>query len=497
MKAVIYARYSSDNQREESIDAQVRACQAYCARQGIDVVGVYVDQALTATSDSRPDFQRMVRESAGAEWNAVVVHKLDRFARNRYDSVTYKRRLRLNGVRVISVLENIDATAEGSMLEAVLEGMAEYFSKNLSREVKKGQKENVLQKRTTGGLPPLGYDVDDEKRFVINENEARAVQLIFLWYLKGMGYKAIAKQLDAMGIKSKRGNSFSPVSIHDILKNEKYKGVLVSGKYARDEEGKFDRHSDGDADSVTRIEGGVPAIVPVEQWEEANRNMSSQTLTGRTHATHTYLLSGLIFCGSCGSPMGGHRSRNYTAYRCGGRHGAERCTMPDISTARVDNKVLEALRAHILGPDAINHLVPEMARIAHERGAEALLDYQAVKDGLTELDRQINSVVDAITAIGGSPALLAKLKDLEEKKRDSLNALVEVELDAQRYNVDAGGLRDVLERDAAIIESGNAEQMVQVIQRYVRRVTVRMIDGGPGRDREIDVELIIPQGIKS
>ena len=145
MRAVAYARYSSDNQREESIDAQVRAIKEFCKKEKIDLIKIYKDEAKTATTDDREDFLNMISDSSYKNFDAVIVHKLDRFARNRYDSAFYKKKLKENGARVISVLEYLDDSPESVILESVLEGMAEYYSKNLSREVMKGMKETALQ----------------------------------------------------------------------------------------------------------------------------------------------------------------------------------------------------------------------------------------------------------------------------------------------------------------------------------------------------------------
>ena len=157
-RAALYSRFSSDNQRTESIDAQLRAMHAYCEQHHFTIVNTYVDEARSATNDRRPSFQQMIADSAGKAFNIVLVHKLDRFARNRYDSAIYKRELKKNGVTVYSVLENLDSSPESIIMESVLEGMSEYYSQNLAREVMKELTENALQCKHNGGKPPLGYE---------------------------------------------------------------------------------------------------------------------------------------------------------------------------------------------------------------------------------------------------------------------------------------------------------------------------------------------------
>lgn len=122
MKAVIYARYSSDNQREESIEGQIRECAEYAKYNDMEIVGQYIDRAYSAKTDNRPDFQRMIKDSAEKRWNFILVYKLDRFSRNKFESVINRKKLSDNGVKVLSAMENIPDTPEGIILESLLEG---------------------------------------------------------------------------------------------------------------------------------------------------------------------------------------------------------------------------------------------------------------------------------------------------------------------------------------------------------------------------------------
>ena len=170
MNAVIYARYSSDNQREESIEGQIRECKTFAQRNGMTIVGEYIDRAKSSTTDKRPEFQRMIAESSKKAFEIIIVWKLDRFARNRYDSAHYKAQLRKNGVKVISATESISEGAEGVLLESVLEGMAEYYSKELGEKTLRGMTENALKCKHNGGLCPLGFTVDENKlRFYLEQ----------------------------------------------------------------------------------------------------------------------------------------------------------------------------------------------------------------------------------------------------------------------------------------------------------------------------------------
>lgn len=242
-KAAIYARYSSENQRDESIDAQIFAIEEYAKRNNIIIVATYIDRAKSATTADRPSFQEMIKMSETGLFDTIIVHKLDRFARSKYDSAIYKQRLKVNNVQLLSATENLDGTPESIILESVLEAMAEYYSKNLAREIMKGNMENAKKAVHCGGIPPLGYDIKD-KKLVINEHEAEAVRIIFEMYANGYGYSEIIKTLNQKGYETKIGKPFGKNSLFEILRNEKYKGTYTYNKSShKTAYGSYNRHS--------------------------------------------------------------------------------------------------------------------------------------------------------------------------------------------------------------------------------------------------------------
>ena len=177
-KAVIYARYSSDSQSEQSIDGQLRVCREYAERENIKIVDTYIDRAMTGTNDHRPDFQRMLRDSKKKGFEYLLVYKFDRFARSRHDSAVNKAILNRNGVKVISATEQISDTPEGIILEGMLESFAEYYSAELSQKVKRGRKESRIKGLYVGGRVPFGYSVEN-KIVKINEKQADIVRQVY------------------------------------------------------------------------------------------------------------------------------------------------------------------------------------------------------------------------------------------------------------------------------------------------------------------------------
>ena len=266
MRAVGYARYSSDKQRGESIVGQVRAMQVWADKNGVEIVKFYTDEAKSGTDDSRDEFQKMISELKDTKPNYVLTHKMDRFARNRYDSAVYKREIQKAGARYISVDQPIDDSPEGAILESLLEGMAEYYSKNLAREVMKGMEENAYKAQFNGGWVPLGCNITKEKQYVINNYEAETIRMIFSMKLAGKSYGAIADELNTRGRKTKRGRLWAKNSIYEILRNEKYCGTYVFNETPKKIDGKRNNRVKKPPEEVIRIDDAIPAIISKSEW---------------------------------------------------------------------------------------------------------------------------------------------------------------------------------------------------------------------------------------
>lgn len=359
---VAYCRFSSDNQRSESIDAQIRAIKDYCRKNRYVLTHIYRDEALSGTSDKRDQFQQMIEDSKDGLFNAVIVHKLDRFARNRYDSAIYKKKLKDNGVVVLSVLENLDDTPESIILESVLEGMNEYYSKNLAREVRKGLNENAIKCIHNGGIPPLGYNVTDDQHYSINEKEAAAVRLIFKMYSENYGYRLIADKLNELGFKTKLGRNFSVSSLHDIIANEKYRGVYVWNKRKSKKTGNHIYKND---DEIVKVEGGMPRIIDDDLFFKC-QSIKAKKIKPRRHSKHEYLLTGKVFCGKCGFAYCGsssYRNKNNTMtynYCCMNRKNNKQCDNKAINADKLEFAVLEAIKDNLLNDEAIKIIADKM-----------------------------------------------------------------------------------------------------------------------------------------
>lgn len=411
MNAVIYARFSSDNQSEESITAQIRACTEYAERNGYEIINTYIDRAFSARSDQRPEFQRMICDSSEKSFNAVIVHKIDRFSRDRYDHAIYRKELKKNGVRLISVLENLDDSPESVVLESVLEGFSEYYSRNLARETRKGLKEVALQAKLTGGRPPFGYDVDENNNYIINKLEADAVRQIFQACLNGQGYTQLIRDFEKRGIKSKMGKPFGKNSFNAILKNEKYMGRYVYypiGTYREK------------ISEPIIIEDAIPAIIDKKTFMEVQRIMESRKNTGRTIAVEPYLLSGILFCGECGAPMSGHRSKKSErityAYECSQNSRKKNCEMRSFSRDKLEGIICDYVEK-IISPEqlgGIKQYLKENQNIINRQNEGRIAN---LKKEITALDTKINNTIDLLIETK-SDKLKEKLSDLEKRQKD-------------------------------------------------------------------------------
>ena len=484
VKAVIYARYSSDNQREESIEAQVRAIKEYAEKNGIDIIKTYADEARSATIDNRPKFLDMINDSKSGEFGMVLVHKLDRFARNRYDSALYRKQLERNGVKLVSIMENLDDSPESIILESVLEGMAEYYSKNLARETMKGMKETALKGKSLGGTPPFGYDVSDDKTYVINEHEAKGVRMIFDMYTRGSKYSEIINELNRLGYKTKRGNKFSNNSLHDLLKNEKYIGNYVFNKTApKSHDGKRNSRKLKDDSEIVRLEGIIPAIIDKETFSLAQKRLNDNQKKGMYSAKRTYLLSGLIQCGHCGASVvaAALSGRDYSVYECSGRKRKKNCDLKSIRHDYIEGLVIDELTEKIFSKDGIERLVESIYNYALEQKESVNEEINYLEKKISETQKNIDNIVNAVAQGMMHESFKSKMDDLESDKsalqkqlneaRIKLNSSIPNKKEIKKYLVER---RDILKRDKI--------DKKKIVQKFVKKVTLYQ--------HEVKIELV-------
>lgn len=401
--AATYCRYSSHGQTEQSIEGQLRDNYDFAQREGYTIVAEYIDRARTGRSDNRDDFQRMIADAAKRGFSVVIVWKLDRFARNRYDSAIYKAQLKRYGVKVVSVKESITDSPEGIILEGLLESMAEYYSANLAQNIRRGQRESIAKGKFCGGTVPYGYKAMDG-RLVIDEKTAPYVRYIFDQYAKGVSKKEIIDAVNEKGMRTRRGGPITHNSLAIMLKNTtyigqfKYTGQIVPGL--------ADQLID--VDTFTRVQ---------EQLRIHAHAPAAST------AKVEYLLSGKAYCGLCGAAMIGVCGRSKTGamyyyYQCGNRNRRQGCKKRNERKDFVEWYVVEQTMQYILSPH-------RAARIAKAVVAEYKKEFSGsrideLEKALDQIDRELDKLVDALieTPKVAHGKIHARMETLGDQKAD-------------------------------------------------------------------------------
>ncbi len=399
MKAVIYARYSSHNQREESIEGQLRECYEYASKNEITVIKEYVDRALSGKTDNRPGFQRLIKDSEKKGFEAVIMYTLDRFARNRYDSAIYKAKLKKNGVKLIYVKQPMPDTPEGIILESVLEGYAEYYSANLARSIKRGMTENAL-KCYAMGAKVFGFDKGKDKKYHINEIEANIVRRVYELYADGNTGKSIAEWVNSQGMKTCFGKPFRYNYIYNILTNEKYIGVYRFGDVV--------------------IEDGIPPIVSKELYDKVQERLRHNNVTRQKgKAKEEYLLTTKVFCGHCGKMMIGESGTSktgkiYRYYKCSTRKKSSKCQKHSERKERLEKFVVQYTMDYVLNDETIDYIVEKAVEIAKEE-MENNVYLKGLYANLKDTEKRLNNLTAAIEKGLDASLVEDRIKELREE----------------------------------------------------------------------------------
>lgn len=426
-RAAVYARYSSHSQTDQSIEGQLAAARKYAETKGYEIVAEYCDRAKTGTNDNRAEFQRMLRDSDKHIWDVLIAWKIDRIGRNREELAFNKYRLRKNGVSVEYVAESVPDSPEGVILESVLEGMAEYYSLQLAQNIRRGMLESAKKGKKLG-TTPFGYRKSADGRYEIDEAKAPIVRAIFESYADGDTASEIIDQLNALGIRTARGNTFNRNSLWHLLHNVKYTGLYIGGK------------------GTVRIENAVPVIVEQELFDRVQEmtRRNRRAPASKWSATE-YILTGKIFCGKCGSPMlgeSGHgkQGRKYEYYKCIERKRTGGCDMRTVRKDMIEDLVLDHAIS-LLRSDGMIEMVTDAVWDYYERTDETSTKLSAIEAELAGTKKAIANLVTAVekgmpydAVSGRMEELRASCAALESAKADlELQEKVRLEKDQIRF----------------------------------------------------------------
>ncbi len=490
MRVVGYCRYSSEGQRDGySIEAQKEAVTLYCSTCGYELIKFYVDEAQSGTLDERDNFLEMINDTKRGEFDGIVVHKLDRFARNRYDSAIYGKILEDRGVKLFSVLEPIiaDNSPEALLFRGVVETVNEYYSRNLAREVLKGQKLAARDGRYLGGYVPFGYDIDKNKHYVINPNEARIVLEIYKKLDAGSTAADIARWLQTQNVLTRQKKEFTGQSIINLVKSPIYIGKYVWGATS----------SRANPTPIV-VENACEPIVPRDLFDRVNEVITARSRGPVSKNKGTdYILTGYLYCEKCGSHLYGFKStcnyklsngevRHYVAYkyRCAKSnnhsdlHRTDKnyvkppaCGLKMLPKEELEEFVGNALRQDIFSPEAIEFISTALRT-----------RLKSFTPGTPEAIKNINNQIRAVVTkqqrlldiyLEGSidkNTYTAKLQELKETM--SILSAEHSKMQAPSVDVSVEAIKNAIAKYSDSVSSNSVESTKMLLNTFVDHIDI-------------------------
>lgn len=418
MNAVVYARFSSHRQCEQSIEGQVAEAERFAATHDLKIIHVYADRALTGRNDNREQFQLMLSDAANKKFDALIVWKTDRIGRNKEEIALNKYHLKKNGVKIYYVAETIPDTPEGIILESVIEGMAAYYSEQLSQNVKRGQRASALKAQSTGGNRPLGYLTGPDKKFVIDPETAPTVKLVYELYAQGKTIAEIVKELNNKGLRTLRGRPFTHNSLRTVLKNEKYIGVYTY----KDE---------------IRLENAIPPIIDTDTFHKVQEMLKyNQRMAAHKNAKTDYILTEKLFCGKCGTMMVGvsgtsrHGIRHHY-YACT-KQKKKSCSKKAVRQMWIENLVLDYIIELLKDNELLEFIAENTYQYYLSRNTETAYT-ESLKKALLDTEKSISNLMRAIEQGIFNESTKNRMDELEEQKEELKSALT-----ASKLKMDLG-----------------------------------------------------------
>lgn len=413
--AVIYARYSSHNQREVSIEQQVRECMKHAAELGLHVVGTYEDRAISGKTDKRPNFQRMMRDAEKGKFQAVVAWKSNRIGRNMLQAMVNEAKLEDCGVKVFYAEEDFDDTAAGRFALRNMMNVNQFYSENMAEDITRGLYDNA-SKCMANGRQPLGYKRGEDGRVVLDEANAAVVREIFTRVAAGDLFVDIARDLNAQGIKTSKGANWNKGSFQSICQNERYRGIYIYGD--------------------VRVVDGIPRIVSDDLWyrvQEAMRMKKNPVGTRHRVGAEDYLLTGKLRCGHCGSYMTGvsGTSRNgelHYYYTCQKRRTEHACDKKNIRRDVIEPAVAQAIKMYCLTDDVIEWMADRTVEYWEKHDND--LQIEALEQQLEENKKATSNMLKAIEMGIITEATRTRMVELETEQ-----SRLSVQLNAAKEDV--------------------------------------------------------------
>lgn len=466
MIAAAYARYSTANQQETSIAAQLDGIRAYCEREGITLCAMpYIDEARSGTNLDRPGFQRLLADARAGKFGAVVVYDISRGSRDVADWFSFRREMQALGISVLSATNTLgDMDDPNAFLQELLSvGLGQHMVLQSRQKSIAGKRIRAERGLFCGGTPPLGYDVVGGQ-YVINPREAEAVRLIFERYAAGASYAEIIAEVERLGIRTKQGNRLERTALHDILKNERYTGRYI---WFDREERHMHKHVGRDNPDKIVIDGGIPPIISKEVYETVSERMTSNKAHRRT-SYRDYLLSGLIRCGECGSAMSGvttvSRGKAYPRYICLGKRTEKKCSLKNVKADELDSYIVKILREQILNEAVLDGAARRLSETLAKQSCLA----DDIKVEMERLERKNHALTELVLEVGLTPESKQQLIENEKHRQELEQRLADVEEPAPLTHDE---ILDILRADTQRLADDPA-CLTEMVRRYVQSVAV-------------------------
>lgn len=432
-KVAFYGRYSTTLQTEQSIEGQLHVCQKYAEQNDLQIIAEYVDRAISGTSDKRPQFQQMIADAANGKFEHILVYKLDRFARNRYDSALYKKKLRDHGVTVLSATEAISNTPEGIIMEGLLEAMDEYYSAELARKSRRGREESFRKGRFMPTHVPFGYKNIDH-HLVIDETTAPIARKIFERYADGDRLIDIEHWLNGLGVRNAAGNTWDECSLSRLLHRTYYYGEYKYGDF------------DGSVE--------CPAIITRELWDQVQNRLAESAKRRRENRTsYDYFLTGKLYCAVHNRMISGISSHygKYHRYRC---LDCRHVYPAEVFHDRVLNALLDYLNSDKLDQ------IAQSAFAAYTQDDD-VDERPAMETELKNVEKQLQNAVNAVLNGFASDSLKDTMQELEARKQQLRERIDDLQTPAPKFTVEQ--FRAILER----VASGSPRELLDT---FVNRI---------------------------
>ncbi|MBA7695809.1 hypothetical protein ES703_104448 [subsurface metagenome] len=487
MKVAFYARVSSDKQDVDlSMSAQLGALRDYASRNGHQAVREFVDEAESGRTAARPAFKEMIAlaRTKHPPFEAILVWKLNRFARSRADSVTYKTLLRNKGIEVISINEPVDDTPTGRLLEGVIESIDEFYSANLGQDIRRGMRENASRGFFNGSRPPYGLrkvavrDGARTRNKLEPESEdsvaLQVVQRIFDMAVKDTGCKEIAKTLNREGFRTSKGERWGRVTVHKVLTNEAYCGTLVWG-------GRPGHPAIRSGEPPVRVENAWSAIIERETFQLVQQKMTSKSpqVTHPRTVPSFYLLSGLLFC-SCGRAMIGHSAKSHTHfyYLCSRnfKQGKDACDARMLPKERLERMVIEQLRSKVLTDENLEKLVT-LVNEELQSASCGLKDRMDMIDAeLRDVQARLSKLYDALeTGKLQLDDLAPRIRELKTRQDELNKARVQIEAEMVVRGVDqvdVAMVKTYAQDLRSLLEEADFTERKAFLRSFIKRIEV-------------------------